>query len=168
MRAPRTATWSVGLLLGLAGLTGLGACFIESAEPSTFRFQCGSSSECEAGEVCASGLCQQPCGADDDDPCSQSAPVCLNGYCASVCPMSDDVCPPPQTCASLAAPGEDPGESGVCTVPCSADNPCADGLFCVEDLGLCVQTCMATAECGSGEECFGGFCVPTGSGGGFP
>lgn len=153
-------------MVALQGVLGMGACFIESAEPSTFRFQCGSSSECEPGEVCASGLCQQACGALDDVSCPQSAPVCLNGYCASVCPTSEDVCPPPQSCMSLTAPGEDPAESGVCTVPCSDADPCADTMVCIE--GFCVQTCMDASECGSGEDCLGGFCVPSDSGGGFP
>ncbi|WP_146658039.1 hypothetical protein [Enhygromyxa salina] len=147
---------------------GLGGCFIEAAEPSTFRFQCTASSECETGEVCASGLCQQPCGGANDTECSQSAPVCLNGYCASVCPTNEDVCPPPQSCVTLPAPDEEPATSGVCTIPCDGDNPCADGMFCFEEFGLCVQTCMATEECGSGEVCTQGFCLPSSSSGGAP
>lgn len=156
-------------LFSLVGALALGACFVEPATPSTFRFECSADADCEATEQCASGLCQQHCGGADDQPCGQSAPVCLNNYCASVCPTADDVCPLPQTCMSLSAPGEDPGDSGVCVVPCDADNPCADGQLCFEELGLCVSTCMTVDDCGSGEECIAGFCVPSSSGGGsFP
>jgi hypothetical protein len=156
-------------MLGMLGILGMSACFIESAEPATFRFECGPSSECDVGEVCASGLCQQACGTDEAAACPQTAPVCLNGYCSSVCPISEDVCPAPQSCMSLTLPDEDPAESGVCAVPCSEAAPCPDGMFCYADLGVCVQTCMSTDECGSGEECLMGFCVPSDAGGGsFP
>lgn len=155
-----------GLLVSLA----LGACFIEPAAPATFRFQCSSDSECSDAEVCSNGLCQQPCGGDEDDPCPQDDPVCLNGYCSALCLTDDDVCSDPQDCVSLAAPGEDPGSTGVCTIPCSDSAPCPDGQACLEDFGgLCVATCTDTSECGSGEECLAGFCVPSDSGGGsFP
>jgi hypothetical protein len=157
----------LGVLLGVS--LGVGACFIESAEPANFRFECGSSSDCQVDQVCASGLCQQACGAQDDVECPQEAPVCLNGYCASVCSLSDDVCPSPQSCLSLTIPGDEPAESGLCSIACSEAAPCADGMFCFEDLGLCVQTCMTVDDCGSGEACVQGFCAPGDSGGGgFP
>lgn len=157
----------LGPVVGLGML--LGGCFIEPATPSTFRFQCSSDGECDPGFSCASGLCQQSCGGDAEEACPGDAPVCLNGYCSSICPLADDPCPTPQTCLSLAAPGEDPGESGVCTVECDDDNPCPDSQLCYAELGLCVATCMDTADCSSGEECLAGFCVPSSSGGGsFP
>ena len=152
----------------LGAVLSAGACFIEPAAPSTFRFECSSDSECDADERCSSGLCQQPCGGQDDADCGQEAPICLNGYCASICPVDDDVCPDPQECMSLAVSGEDPGESGVCAVACSDANPCAEGELCYEELGLCVQTCMTAADCGSGEDCVVGLCVPTDAGGGPP
>lgn len=177
MHTPRTAPVNHGLLgsfgllgmLGVLGMLGMGACFIEATEPSVFRFQCGSSSECAVDQECASGLCQQPCGGQDDADCPQGAPVCLNGYCASVCTVSEDVCPSPQSCLSLTIPGEDPAESGVCALACGEANPCADGMFCFEELGVCVQTCVGDEDCSSGEACVQGFCTPTDSGGGsFP
>ncbi|PRQ01199.1 hypothetical protein [Enhygromyxa salina] len=163
-------TWNTSLTrtLSLVICLGAGGCFIEAAEPSTFRFQCGSSSECATDQVCASGLCQQPCGGEDDLECPQSAPICLNEFCASVCPISEDVCPAPQSCVALTVPGDEPSESGVCTIPCGDANPCADGMLCVEEFGLCVQACATTDECGPAEACVQGFCVPTDSGGGAP
>lgn len=165
-RATRNRLLVAGLGVSLAA----GACFIEPAAPSTFRFECSSDSECAEGERCASGLCQQPCGGDEDDPCGQSNPICLNGYCSAICPLADDPCTSPQVCTSLAAPGEDPGESGVCLVPCSDAQPCPDEQICFEDFGgICVATCMDTSDCGSGEECVTGLCIPSSSsGGGFP
>jgi hypothetical protein len=152
----------------LAGL-GLGACFVEAAAPASFRFECSADADCEANEACSNGLCQQPCGGDKDEACPQEAPVCLNSYCASVCPLADDICPSPQTCLAVTLPGQDPGESGLCAVSCSDQNPCADGDLCVEEFGVCVPPCMSTDDCGSGEECLAGFCVPSDSGGGsFP
>lgn len=160
----------LGTLLALGFGLGASACFIEPAQPSTFRFNCSADADCGEAESCVDGLCQQPCGSMNDQECNSSAPLCLNGYCSSVCPLSgDDVCPSPQMCMSLSADPEEPGESGVCTAPCSDASPCPDGQVCFEDYGLCVGTCMTVADCGSGEECLGGFCVPSSSGGGgFP
>jgi hypothetical protein len=174
MRVPSIVTVHLGLLGLLLGVSvGVGACFIEPAEPANFRFECGSSSECQTGQVCASGLCQQACGQDEQVECPRSAPVCLNGYCASVCSLADDVCPSPQSCLALTleqpAESEEAVESGLCSIPCSEAAPCADGLLCFEELGVCVQTCTTTDECGSGEACLEGFCIPGDSGGGgFP
>lgn len=168
---PRISTqFCVGLgalALGLAA--GFTACFIEPAQPSTFRFQCSADADCEDGRVCTNDLCQQPCGGDDDEPCAVEEPVCLNGYCSSICPTDEDPCPAPQSCVSLDAPGEEPSGSGVCTVACEDDSGCPEGQVCFADLGgLCVATCSTNDDCGSGEECIAGFCVPTSSGGGFP
>ncbi|PRQ03859.1 hypothetical protein ENSA5_12280 [Enhygromyxa salina] len=169
MRTRRLAFTLVTLGLTLGGLTlGASGCFIESAQPSTFRFQCSSDSECGVGEQCASGLCQQACGGEDDAECSQEAPVCLNGYCSSVCPTTEDVCPAPQECMSLAVPGEDPSDSGVCTIACSEQNPCPDGQVCFGDFGLCALVCATNEDCASGEECLANVCVPSDSGGGAP
>jgi hypothetical protein len=147
-------------MLGLGAALGFAACFIEPAPPSSLRFECSSDSECETTQRCANGLCQQPCGADGDQPCGQDAPVCLNGYCSSTCSIADDQCSSPQICQSLALPGEEPGMTGLCTIPCSDEAPCGEGQLCYEDLGLCVATCMTIDDCGEGEDCLTGFCVP--------
>lgn len=158
-----------GLVAGLA--TGSGACFIESAQPSTFRFDCSSTDECNEGEVCSDGLCQQPCGAGEE-ACADGT-ICLNNFCSSICPIAQDVCPEPQQCVALSEPeeGEEPG-SGICTIPCDdTDHPCADGQLCLA--GFCATTCTDVSECGSGEDCTEvtaglSVCVPGSSGGGFP
>lgn len=159
-----------GLAVGLA--TGSGACFIESAQPSTFRFECSATDECGEGQVCADGLCQQPCGAGEE--ACESGTFCVNGFCSSVCPVDEDVCPSPQECVALSASGEEEGSNtGVCTILCDdADHPCGDGQLCVA--GFCAQTCASVDDCGSGEACTEvaaglSVCVPGSSGGGsFP
>lgn len=160
---------ALGLGLGL----GLAACFIEPAQPVTFRFQCEVDDDCEVGDECANGLCQRPCGGDSDEACGSEEPICLNGYCSSVCPLAEDPCPEPQTCVGLDPPeAEDPSESGVCTVACETDDDCPEGSLCFADLaGLCVSTCVDTSDCGSAEACVGGVCIPStggGGGGGLP
>jgi hypothetical protein len=149
-------------LLGLAFAAGFGACFIEPALPGNFRFECASDVECMTGEVCANGLCQQPCGGEMDQDCGSSG-ICLNGYCSGLCTITDDRCSDPQVCTSLAPPEESSAEfPAVCIVPCSDDdNPCAEGQLCYADLGLCVTSCMTSDECGDGEECFFGVCFPS-------
>lgn len=155
----------LGLGVGLAFTLGFGACFIEPAQPANFRFECSSASECAEGEVCAHGLCQTECGGAIEADCGQTG-FCLNGFCSSTCWLADDQCPSPQVCTSLVPEGtedpDEPVETGVCVVPCSADNPCPEGELCYEDLGLCVAICMTSDDCGDGEECLMGLCVPTG------
>lgn len=154
--------------LGMAaalGSLGMTACFIEPAAPGAFRFECSADVECDADQRCASGLCQQPCGGDEDMDCPQEAPVCLNGYCSSVCLVAEPECSSPQTCLSFTFPGEQPAENGVCAVACSDEAPCPAGQLCYDELGLCVTACTTTDECASGEECALGFCVPSSSSG---
>ena len=162
------------VLLASSGLfAGSGACFIESAQPSTFRFECSATDECSEGEVCSDGLCQQPCGAGEE-ACADGT-FCVNSFCSSICPVGQDVCPSPQECVSLSAPeeGEEPSGSGICTILCDdADHPCGEGQLCIA--GFCAQTCAGVEDCGSGEECTEvaaglSVCVPGGSSGGsFP
>lgn len=166
MRAVRSA-W----LAGLGLMLGLGGCFIESAQPSTFRYQCDAADECNDGEVCSDGLCQQPCGAGLE--ACPGATLCLNGFCSSLCPTSEDVCPAPQECVSLSAEAEaDEESSGVCTILCDdADHPCAEGQLCLA--GFCATSCTTADDCVSGESCTEvapglSVCTPSSSGGGFP
>lgn len=148
-------------LVGLAFVAGFGACFIEPALPGNFRFDCVSNGDCQTGEVCADGLCQQPCGGEMDEECDNSN-ICINGYCSGLCQVSDDRCSRPQVCTLLVPPGEQTDEEipGVCTVPCDGDHPCGDGQICSEDLGICLTTCMSGADCGEHEDCLGGVCIP--------
>ncbi|NVB40011.1 hypothetical protein G6O69_19355 [Pseudenhygromyxa sp. WMMC2535] len=120
-----------GLLLGL-GLS-ISGCFLESGGAPAFRYDCSQTSECGDGEVCADGLCQQPCGGEQDEDCSTDAPVCFNGYCASICPIGDDVCSAPQECIAV----DEDSESGICGVLCESDESCAEGETCVS--GVCIS-----------------------------
>lgn len=164
MLLQRSSVFGVLGMLGIAVAMGMGACFIEPAPPAGFRFECNSDVECDPTQRCASGLCQQACGAETDEPCAPESPVCLNGYCSSACLLADAQCTSPQTCLSLTLPGDEPAESGVCVVKCGDAAPCPDGQTCVDELGLCVTTCMTTQECASGEECVAGFCAPSSGG----
>jgi hypothetical protein len=150
------------LFAGFAFALGLGACFIESPQPSTFRFSCEADDECGEGQVCDDGLCQQACGADEDADCPDAAPACINGHCSSVCPVDVDVCPDPQTCIAFEDPSSDePPISGICAVPCDdQDHPCAEGQLCL--VGVCLSPCTTDDECGNGESCTANVCVPQG------
>jgi hypothetical protein len=154
---------SLSSFIGLAGFFGfvMGACFIESPQPSTFRFACEADDDCGDTQVCADGLCQQACGAADDLECPNDAPLCFNGHCSSVCPVDEEVCPSPQTCITFEDPSADePPTSGICGIPCDdQDHPCGEGSLCFE--GACVATCMTDDECGEGESCLAGVCIPS-------
>ncbi len=146
---------------GFAVALGLGACFIESPKPSTFRFACEVDDDCEEPQTCSEGLCQQVCGGSEDLACPDSAPLCFNGHCSSVCPVADDVCPLPQTCMTFADPSsEEPPTSGVCAISCDEDHPCTDGQLCLE--GICLTACASDDECGQGETCVANLCIPGG------
>ena len=156
-------------LAGVFGL-GLGACFIESAQPATFRFECSATDDCNDGEVCSDGLCQQACGAGEE--ACPSSMVCLNGFCSSLCPTNEDVCPAPQECVSLSGDSSE-DTTGVCTILCDdVDHPCGEGQFCVA--GFCATACTTVDDCASGEDCTEvgpglGVCTPSSSSGGsFP
>lgn len=158
--------------LGAGFVANLGACFIESTQPGTFRFECSASDDCYEGEVCSDGLCQQPCGAGQE--ACENGTICLNGFCSSLCPVNQDVCPSPQECVALSdAEDEEADATGICTIACDdADHPCAEGQLCLA--GLCATQCVSGDECGSGEACTElgpglSVCVPSGGGGGgFP
>ena len=147
------------------------ACFVESAKPTTFRYECSATADCNEPEVCSDGLCQQPCGPELE-ACA-SGTLCLNGFCSSLCPTDENVCPDPQQCVSLSADTEDDSGTGVCTVLCDdTDHPCADGQLCL--VGFCATMCMTSDDCNSGEDCTEvgpglSVCVSSSSGGsGFP
>jgi hypothetical protein len=159
------------VLLISGGLgAALGACFIESAQPSTFRYECSSDADCVGLEVCADGLCQQPCGASME-ACPDTAP-CINGFCSSLCSADNDACPDPLACTPLYE-SEDPEEEipGICTSVCDdADNPCAEGQLCLPT-GFCATLCTTGEECLSSESCIEfaegiAICTPS-FGGGF-
>lgn len=154
--------------VGFVAAAAVGACFIESPQPSTFRFACEVDEDCgDPLQTCTDGLCQQACGDADAPDCPEGAPVCFNGHCSSVCPVAEDVCPDPQTCITF---DEDPDddelpESGICGVVCDdQDHPCVEGQVCIE--GACLSTCTTDEECGQGETCVAPVCVPSGGGGG--
>lgn len=150
------------LFAGFALAVGLGACFIESPQPSTFRFACEADDECGEGQRCADGLCQQACGGAEDSECPSDAPVCINSHCSSVCPVDEDVCPEPQTCISFADPAsEEAPTSGICAVACDDDeHPCGEGQLCLA--GVCLSPCMTDDDCGQGESCTANVCITSG------
>lgn len=165
-RASRAAG---GLLLGLLGLSvGFGGCFIEAAQPASFRFECSADSDCGEGLSCANNLCQQACGGAEDAPCPSDASECLNGYCSSFCATDQDVCPAPQECVDIFGIFGLEGVPGLCTVPCSVNEDCGEGQGCLE--GLCATLCADDSNCAEGEVCTFGLCTPEnlGGGSGFP
>ena len=171
--ASSRALAGLGLAIGLLVGGGLGsACFIEAAPSSTFRFTCDGDDDCASNERCADNLCQQPCGAADDEECPGNAPVCLNGFCSSTCAVGEEgLCPSPQSCVGLefTDPGGPSGETGdagedddeadedeedaigLCTVACDDANPCSDDAMCL--IGLCVSLCQSPADCPDGQQC---------------
>ncbi len=152
---------SRGRLMFLFAAFGIGACFVESPPPATFRFTCESDADCGEGEVCSAGLCQIPCGGELE-PCPNDAPVCFNGYCSAVCPIADDVCPSPQECLNLSGVEDEPVTQGICAVPCSDTYPCPEGDLCFE--GLCATPCTNDIDCDKGETCLAdlGVCLISG------
>jgi len=152
---------SIVIAFGFAAALGLGACFIDSPLPSTFRFTCEVAEDCYEGQVCSAGLCQQPCGGAEDLDCPSGAPVCLSGFCSSICPVDVDVCPDPQTCFVYEDPNSTtPPTSGICTVVCDDEYPCGGDDVCVQ--GVCLASCMLDTDCGSSETCLGNVCIPNG------
>lgn len=129
-------------------------CFQGACQPA-----CASDGECGQGFACMSGACTAlpgakegaPCGADGD--CSSR--MCLDGTCALPC-THDQVCPSTETCAfhpqgtalrPACAPRRGTAAPGAA---CSSDGDCDRGEC---QLGVCVELCGTTPDCGQGMTC---------------
>jgi len=95
---------------------------------------------CEAGEVCAFGVCARRCEAGGDCP---GGLECQENYCVDGCAGVE--CPDGQVC--------DAG-TGQCIDPCAVVD-CGDGQIC--RFGRC-GTCLEV-ECPAGQMCSAGECV---------
>ncbi len=130
---------------------------------------------CSSGEICdeATGNCVSP--SPLGTPCATDA-ECAEGYCAlqgalglspadaRVCAKAccsdadcsgDTICYASGTGAKMCIPamlvGRQRGPGGTLAA-CSDGSACASG-FCGTDLGGCLGSCSAHADCGSGRSC---------------
>ena len=142
------------LTLGVGFFAGFAACFIDTPQPPSFFFDCGSDADCQDGEECVSGLCQVTCTFEtfeDDCPSSDGYIACFNGVCAKSCSLSDDApCTKPHDCVAFDLGGIDLGGLG--------------GGLDPDDFGLCGEACDPDdpSTCAEGEFCFEGYCAPLG------
>ncbi len=174
-----------------------GACweFASSCDvPSSWQpcgASCTTSSDCAAGQTCASGTCVgQMCSADPDCPASS---YCVNGTCvlgSGSCGSDDDCaltdhCDTTHTPRKTPAGGSDIAVRGIClpNAACNTDSDCMAGQWCDTGAGdrtsggVCSRgvrpagsPCVSNGDCGSGQICpaqYGG-CSPPPSGGGVP
>jgi hypothetical protein len=130
-------TWKFGaaLLLGAAlALSGCSAADVSSGS-------CTDSEDCERGQICGGGTCEEA-GCEDDGDCAEGE-ACL----------FDD--------------GDglfDPDAEGVCTAVECGPRPlpsCGRGEECID--GVCYEesedgSCACSDDCGRGEICFSGTC----------
>jgi hypothetical protein len=105
---------------------------------------CSSASDCPAGYMCTSGMCQpmtQPCSAQNPCPTGQ---VCSSGMCVPLCETHGD-CAVGQMC-----------DHAACTqsTMCHADSDCTMAGFWCDYRGTCVP--HAAGECRTGTDCTGG------------
>ncbi|WP_342378332.1 hypothetical protein NVS55_03080 [Myxococcus stipitatus] len=85
--------------------------------PLDIRIRCEDSRECESGQVCVRGGCEDLLGERVGDDCE-----------------SDAECGPGFTCGE-GFPG------GYCLLECSRERPCPEGSVCSLGLGRCLRTC---------------------------
>ena len=127
---------------------------------------CASDADCARGELCQNGACvpggggcgflaacNGACVDLTSDPancgscgnaCGPAAPSCVRGAC-----QGNAGCDPLETCDD----GLDNDCNGVvdngCTPPCTTDEDCAPGDFCMAD-GACYLGCTRGDACGNG------------------
>jgi hypothetical protein len=128
---------------------------------------CTRDRDCELGERCLEGICQQDnvnrCNAHSE--CQGTGEVCMfapgadEGECKH---YTEQTCESDADCAF--SDGTDTieymcdAEAGVCKAgdfdSCSVQNDCMDGLDCVE--GLCLTPCTSNLECDMSRFCAAG------------
>lgn len=136
----------------------------------TTDVQCGG-----AGLICSAGLCQAA-------ECTQQSDCGPGKYCTSatfgrceaytVCAQSSE-CPRNFECRAFTEASCPPGfdcSQRICQeLPrCLADGDCVTGTvgmftqtgYCAEAHCRPTSACVTTAQCGQGEACIGGLCVP--------
>jgi Cys-rich repeat protein len=125
--------------------------------------QCGSNSDCQAGQVCIGGFCEVACASNSDCP---NGGVCLNGVCSactdpvngcadggvpscrsnSDCPVGEYCDPTTNTCQGAVDAGcydanGNPCDGGTAcglqNQPCCSNGGCAQGLTCDSSTGVC-------------------------------
>jgi hypothetical protein len=100
-----------------------------------------------AGVVCADNRCREGCWADNDCPPSRSLCSGAEGDAPGLCRecVADGDCLEAGLGAICSA-------DGLCQAECSPDRPCADGAWCEEGLGACVD-CLDDGHCEAGSIC---------------
>lgn len=119
------------------------------SDPAVTANECISGADCDAGQVCFRGSCQDECALNSDCPAGE---VCTDGTCVpsgvSTCVSADECTSPPTLCQTATGASCD---NGRCTYPavvcddppapaCSAD----DSTYTTFGAGTCVAT---TGQC---------------------
>jgi Dickkopf N-terminal cysteine-rich region len=158
-----------------------GSCIADDNPPVA----CLNSTDCETGNVCVDGFCENETPRDPslncliNEHCGENG-ICLDGKCYGACIDSSD-CGTGQICGTNGQCEEDPASGTECVnnTNCSdTSDVCLDGTcheFCTDnddctnshdrcDEGVCVANDVVTPECYTnngctgGEECFQGVC----------
>lgn len=109
---------------------------------------CTATSQCAAGQLCCSGVCQAPCGGQCcsgvccNNTCSAAGSTCCSGAVGGACPAGQSCCFD-QYCADLQS---EVGNCGACGVACMSGQICSNGQCstCPEGQTLCGGRCVNT------------------------
>ena len=113
---------------------------------------CGTTSDCPSTDICVSGVCTPAAdGCKFDSDCGDATKVCIDGKCESSC--AGGFCPTGFTCVKGGCSPNPVGTTCSSNAQCSAPTP-----FCVG--GTCVASCTNDTQCGPGNYCDNGACVP--------
>lgn len=133
-------------------------------------FACDTNEDCAEGELCAQGVCAEPCFTADD--CSNT-----NQGCSGACEGLDE-----PICFFECQANEDCGDGQICNLAfcgdapfgrcepiqegeCSSNEDCAEGEFCNVFAGVCEALCESDEDCDEGFLCNSdaGICVASGA-----
>ena len=169
-------TRSVALTLAFAALA-LAACGRPNVAQTN---KCTADTDCQAGEYCDAGSCQQNAGCTTNDEC-MGAMICdtQSGICVEApvgectrdadcsfsmhCKLATHKCVECLSSSHCAASESCLGD-GTCgaeAAGCTSDADCG-GLACDTATGNCVQ-CVANADCPAGQTCRNNACGGTGN-----